>query len=1132
VADRTNSLLQTTALALAFGAISLVASTSSALAGDVRVRGAEMNRFGRIALEFDRAIKVTARASNGVLVVSFGEPTTIRQERLPVEMPDYVATVRHDPDRTGLRVALAGTYRVNVLEAGEKTFIDLLPENWTGLPPGLPPDVVAELARRAREAEAKIRAEDLRRRTEPAKALKASVARLPTLTRIVFEPPEIVPVRFDRSGSEVTVLFDAPLTFDRTQLATIVQNLTVEEGDGALVLQFTVDSAREVRSFREDESFVLDIAETASASAPAAPQPPKAEAGKAATEDKAQQAAVPSPGPALPAAAPAQPAPPKPAPPKAAPSAQRVVQPAITASASGMNVRFPFLGRVAAAAFEHAGQLTLVFHTDEPIAPPALPAEAARFARALEVTREGAFAIVRIPLAGPRVARLSPQESEWVLSLGSGHTVPSQPLGMQRSVDEDGRTVVTVPLADSSGVYWLDDPVSGEKIAVVTAYGAPHGVPRIQRFVEFSLLPSLHGLAVAAAADDVIVQSGLDGVTITRGRGLTVSMPLHEPNRIDQANAPVEPVIRRDWWQDAQRGSARERSFGLMRAAAEAPPSLRGATRLELARVLLANRLNHEAAGVLDYASREDPKLAEDRALLILSGIAALGKGHSGEARKYLTAPPVAEDPEGILWRAAVDEKERRWPQALAGFRRAMAVIEGYPDVLQAELRLQVASAALEMRDLPYAEGILSTLLPLAAGTGLREEVMLARARLDEALGRGDVAVDVFRHLAETGKRPVAAEATLAWVDVALRLGTMDPNEAIAKLETLAMIWRRGEVEVATLGRLGRLYAEAGRWREAFVTARRANRMFTDHEITRSLHEDTARLFEDLFLTGKGESLSQVDALALYFDFKEFTPIGRRGDEIVRRLADRLVELDLLEQAASLLQHQVDNRLVGAARATVAARLASIRLMDGKPTLALQALHRTRLPELPASINKARLLLEARALSDLSRTDLALEVVEGESGPEVERLRADILWSGRRWREAGEAHERILGTRWQETEPLSEQNRIDVMRAAIAFSLADDALGLDRLRAKFAAKMADSADAGTFAFLSQPDVGSTRAFRDLARRVTSADTLGDFLAEYRKRFPEAATPDRPRRPSLPEAGNGAQAQVRDGSEAS
>ncbi len=129
----------------------------------------------------------------------------------------------------------------------------------------------------------------------------------------------------------------------------------------------------------------------------------------------------------------------------------------------------------------------------------------------------------------------------------------------------------------------------------------------------------------------------------------------------------------------------------------------------------------------------------------------------------------------------------------------------------------------------------------------------------------------------------------------------------------------------------------AGRWREAFLTARRANQVFPDHEITRALHEETARLFEELFLSGKGDTLSRVDSLALYFDFKEFTPIGRRGDEIVRRLADRLVELDLLEQAGALLQHQVDNRLFGAARATVAARLSTIRLMDGKPAQALQA---------------------------------------------------------------------------------------------------------------------------------------------------------------------------------------------------
>jgi hypothetical protein len=190
--------------------------------------------------------------------------------------------------------------------------------------------------------------------------------------------------------------------------------------------------------------------------------------------------------------------------------------------------------------------------------------------------------------------------------------------------------------------------------------------------------------------------------------------------------------------------------------------------------------------------------------------------------------------------------------------------------------------------------------------------------------------------------------------------------------------------------------------------------------------------------------------------------------------------------------------------------------MDNKPAQALQALRATRLPELPQAVNRARLLLEARALSDLSRTDLALEILQGEAGPEIERLRADILWSGRRWREAGEAHERLVGTRWQAQAPLSDADRTDVLRAAIAFSLADEALALDRIRAKFSAKMADSTDARTFAFLTQPQVTSTRAFRELARRVTGADTLSDFLSEYRKRYPEAAAAERPRRPLPPE----------------
>src|SRR5262249_8788395 len=155
-------------------------------------------------------------------------------------------------------------------------------------------------------------------------------------------------------------------------------------------------------------------------------------------------------------------------------------------------------------------------------------------------------------------------------------------------------------------------------------------------------------------------------------------------------------------------------------------------------------------------------------------------------------------------------------------------------------------------------------------------------------------------------------------------------------------------------------------------------------------------------LAGKGDVLPAIDALALFYDFRELTPIGRRGDEMIRRLADRLVSGDLLFQATELLQHQVDHRLQGAARAQVAARPAVLHPMDRKPDRALATLLATRTAELNNELRNQRLLLEARALSETGRHDVALEVVANIPGREAIRLRSDIYWAAKRWNKAAE----------------------------------------------------------------------------------------------------------------------------------
>ena len=73
----------------------------------------------------------------------------------------------------------------------------------------------------------------------------------------------------------------------------------------------------------------------------------------------------------------------------------------------------------------------------------------------------------------------------------------------------------------------------------------------------------------------------------------------------------------------------------------------------------------------------------------------------------------------------------------------------------------------------------------------------------------------------------------------------------------------------------------------------------------------------------------------------------------------------------------------GAARAQVATRLAVIYLMNRKPDRALATLRSTRTADLSNELRNQRLLLEARALSDIGRHDLALEIIVNMDGREV-----------------------------------------------------------------------------------------------------------------------------------------------------
>ncbi|WP_082510984.1 MULTISPECIES: hypothetical protein [Methylobacterium] len=1091
-------------------AVTLCGGTGAIAARLTAIKGAQIERYGRLILTFDAPVSVKARISGSVLVLGFSEKASAGPEQIAAEMPDYVSAVRRDPDGLGLRLALQRPYRVNVQDAGETVFVDLLPQDWTGLPPAMPPEVVAELFRRTQAAEAALRA--ARPPAEP-KTLRLELAHLPTLTRLSLRAPASAAPQFGAVGPATRLAIPGAWRIDdvatRGRLKPAIEALAVEGDETGARLLVTPAAGYEIRTFHDEDGATLDVVRKP-AEKPKSAAAADAKAGEGAmpageakvVESKFDESKSADPRTAevrsdkppvrMPGRS-AEPAENKPT----APAVVTVPRP------SGPGLVFPFKILPPAALFERAGIANLVFETAEDVgAPPGDP----MLTPLGPPQRTGRVVTLRFPVPRDRLFDLVPvgpaeAPTGWELVAGE-NLAASEALAAIRITDPAGRIGIGVRLPNPGIASWLK--LDGERIAVVTGRGPkPAGIPKRQAFVDFELLPSRQGVAVLAQADDLLVRPDLDGVAIGREGGMAVS-GVARPAEVPLTTLS-DLAVDRGPWESSQRGDIRELMRDQLQAAAEAPRASRGSLRLVLARTMLANRLSLEALGVLNSIYSDDPVLAGQRDIPMLTVIGNALMGRTGDARAGLAVDILRNDPEARLWQGYVEALEGRWSAADGSFRATASVLDRYPTDLQAFLRTAAAEAAVETGDWDSANRQIIAAARVA-DRPTQEDLSLLRARIDEVTGQTVAALDAYERLGESSEADVAAAARLRATLLGHAAGKLPTADAIERLERLALAWHGGDIEPRTIAGLAKLYMEAGRWRQALLTARRADALGTDTPVVREVHDMAQALFDDLYLGERSLKVPGVEALAMYFDFKDFAPLGRRGDEIVRRLSDRLVELDLLDSAGELLQHQVDHRLTGASRAGVAARLAAIRLMDEKPLQALQTLDVTYLPELPEDLRRARALLRARALSDLSRTDLALETIEGETGADAERLRADILWTGRRWREAGEAHEALVGDAWRRRAPLDDAARTDVLRAAIAYGLASETLSLERLRAKFAGPMAESVDARTFALLSQFNATRTAGFREIAQKATSAQTLQAFLSEYRKRYPESAVP--------------------------
>jgi hypothetical protein len=158
-----------------------------------------------------------------------------------------------------------------------------------------------------------------------------------------------------------------------------------------------------------------------------------------------------------------------------------------------------------------------------------------------------------------------------------------------------------------------------------------------------------------------------------------------------------------------------------------------------------------------------------------------------------------------------------------------------------------------------------------------------------------------------------------------------------------------------------------------------------------------------------------------------------------------MLNLDLLNMAIDILQHQVTYRLRGADRIVTANHLALVYLMDKKPKESLRVMEETDKENIDFVGYKQRSELKAKALIDLGRYQEAIGCMKDDPSDDAVALRLEAYFKANKWSDYIDLSAPILRQKIDAGEMIKGDQSQDLLRLAISYSMLSRISDLDYL---------------------------------------------------------------------------------------
>lgn len=767
---------------------------------------------------------------------------------------------------------------------------------------------------------------------------------------------------------------------------------------------------------------------------------------------------------------------------------------------------FPWKERTASAVFTRGPHLWIVFDRPTPINLTSLNTILPDYISAVEAMDYPGHTVLRMTTTSQvyAAARHRRNTYEWIVTVSRRSIVPAFPVAVEPQSQPPLKPNVMISLLQTASPLALTDPVMGDTLEVIPTHADGNGVFPARRFVDFELLRTAQGAVIKKNNSDSRIVKLRNGLRVTvpgDGVTMTASLPKVDLDQFVELESASNTLLPYSQWKVEDGIAFYAKKHMLQNQIVRANDQKASYLRTELAQLLLASGFHQEAIGVLNQIKQDDPEHYEVYQLAALRGAANFMIDRVAEANLDFADPSLDGMEETDYWKRAIGVMMGDEKKLVRFLHYDPQYSANYPPLMRQKLAVIAADQLLGRKRYNEFGRVIATMQAAGQLEAIRDQVDYMSGRMLADAGDREEAVNTFtRLIAETSNRFVQVRAEFALATLDYEMGKINRTQLIDRLDRLRYIWRGDVLELAILNLLGDLNAAEGQYPDALRAWKDIISNYPGTQQASAVATKMAKAFVALFNEGLADTLEPLEALALYDEFRELTPIGKDGDRMIQNLADRLAGVDLLDRAAALLSHQVKYRLEKEDRSRVGARLGLIHLFNREPRKTLEVLELTGYGALANDLQRQRNQLAAMAYGDIGDIKTALDMLKDDFSAEAKNIRLDMFWNNKDWPNVVTTAEDILASRRDITAPLSEVESQTLIRLAVAYTFEGDSLQLQYLRDYFSPLMEGNPMKGRFLFISN-DTGPINP-KNMAQFGREISDIKSYLEGFRSQVQE------------------------------